>query len=103
MQIDRLEERIFYLVPDADCQVFGFEYNTVLWEDARPQPSIAALQAVTPAQLDLNWRDFKTYWKIKQVRPIIDLIVTELSLDINTVLAALKPEFKKMTISKTGT
>jgi len=50
MKVDKLWQRLNYLVPDPDCNTTGDEYDSIEWSDARIMPTIIQVQAV----LDLD-------------------------------------------------
>jgi hypothetical protein len=50
--IAQLWNRIHFLVPDPQCRTSGDDFDTIVWTDARTQPTEAELNAVTRAQID---------------------------------------------------
>ena len=51
MIINRLWQKINYLVPEPDCVTRNEDYDQVEWSDARPIPTQAQIEAVTDNDL----------------------------------------------------
>lgn len=52
--IPALWSRINFLVPDPQCRTSNDDFDTIVWADARTQPTEAELNAVTRAQMDTS-------------------------------------------------
>ena len=50
--IPSLWNRIHFLVPDPQCRTFADDFDRIVWNDGRTQPTEAELNAVTRAQMD---------------------------------------------------
>jgi hypothetical protein len=50
--IPQLWNRIHFLVPDPQCRTSNDDFETIVWNDGRTQPTEAELNAVTRAQID---------------------------------------------------
>lgn len=46
MIINNLYARLSNIVPEADCDTFGDEYENIVWRDSRPLPSEQEILAV---------------------------------------------------------
>lgn len=56
-RIPNLWGRLNALVPNPDCDTRNEDYELIVWRDARAQPTIPELEAVTQAQIDNQVRD----------------------------------------------
>ena len=44
--------RLHFLVPEPQCRTFADDFDRLIWNDVRTQPTAVDLRAVTAAQLD---------------------------------------------------
>ena len=54
MIIADLWARLNVLLPEPQCRTFGDEYDLVVWDDERSQPTESELESVTQEQIDNN-------------------------------------------------
>ena len=47
-----LWQRLNVLVPEPQCRTFSNDYSRIEWNDARPKPTEAEINAVTQEQVD---------------------------------------------------
>ena len=103
-KINRLWERINYLVPEPQCRTFDHDYDKIDWKDSRAKPTIQELESLTDKQLNDSEKETDSRNKMESPE---NKFLTKLLFDMENRLRSLegnspisKDNFKKELISK---